>query len=103
MDSVVTSSDVYMLTLKEAAAELGVSLTKLRNAIGDGELKTIQWGNEQRIPRWYLREWQSKQLDKIQDMVEHLLSGSKVRRANQRVKGKDSTIPNTSTDYRKCD
>jgi hypothetical protein len=69
-------SDVQMLTLKEAALELGVSLTKLREfreLDDDRRLKTISWGNEQRVPRWYLKEWQRAQLQLTETITSNLL------------------------------
>lgn len=51
-------SDLTMLTLTEAAKELGVWVKMLRDEAACGRLKTIRWGNELRIPRWALREWQ---------------------------------------------
>lgn len=57
-------SDLRMLVPREAAQELGVSMTMLREIVASGELRFMPWGNERRIPRWELRRWQEQQLEK---------------------------------------
>lgn len=66
------ADDLKMMTLREAAAALDVSVTKLRAYVAAGNLKVMHWGNQVRVPRWYLMEWQKQQLDKSTELVNNL-------------------------------
>ena len=52
-----------MLSINKASEILGVSHKILRDKIAAGEIKTVNWGSEVRIPRWYLIKWQQEQLE----------------------------------------
>jgi hypothetical protein len=68
-------TDLAMLTFKEAAREMGVSETKLRQIVDTpGGPKSIPWGNERRIPRWHLREWQAEKLGFNDSTITKLLT-----------------------------
>ena len=64
-------SVVRMLTIKEAAELMGVSQTLLRRKLADED--TIAWGNERRLPYWYLLELQKKWLGSIGKRVDEML------------------------------
>lgn len=61
--STLRSSDLRLMTVAEAAAEMGVGTTKLRMLIQEGEITTMPWGNEHRIPVWELRRWQESMME----------------------------------------
>ena len=56
-------SDLRLMTIAEAAAEMGVGVTKLRELIQEGDVATMPWGNERRIPVWELRRWQESVME----------------------------------------
>ena len=68
-------SELQMLTPEEAATELGVSVTKFRKVLDtpDGP-RTILWGNERRVPRWHLRQWQEQLVNRVPNSISNLLS-----------------------------
>ncbi len=84
---VLTQSNLKMLLPKEAAAELGVSVTMLRELVITGELRFIPWGNERRIPRWELRRWQEEKLKEYANS-QKVFSILDSLNKNQRYKGK---------------
>lgn len=68
-------TELAMLTFKEAAREMGVSETRLREITDTPQgPRSIPWGNERRIPRWHIREWQEEQLNRVPNAVSNLLS-----------------------------
>lgn len=56
-------SSIELLSLQEAAKEMGVSYVKLRELVATGEVKTIPWGRQVRIPRRELDRWINKALE----------------------------------------
>jgi excisionase family DNA binding protein len=77
-----------LLTIVEAAAELGVGEKNLRDEIAAGTgPRTRPWGNEQRIPRWELRAWQERQLSQQDEKLQTLVSGGRRPRLMNRRTG----------------
>ena len=60
-------SELYELTVEEASVEMGVDV---RNLIRKQLIKGIPNGNEFRIPRWVVKEWQRSQLQLKQTNVQ---------------------------------
>lgn len=51
-----------LLSIAKAAKLMGVSPKILKEKVSRGEIKTVSWGTEVRIPRWYISKWQAEQL-----------------------------------------
>lgn len=66
-------NELKMLTLREAADVLGVSHTKLREVVAAGEIQTMRWGKQVRIPAWSLRKWQEHSLNLARELVTNLI------------------------------
>lgn len=77
------TTEVRMYVLREAAVVLGVAQRLLRERIKSGEIRTMPWGNEKRIPAWELKRWQEAQLEsrtaspEVDAQVERILRGDK--------------------------
>lgn len=63
-----------LLTIAQAAKIMEVAEKNLRAEIAAGRFLTVPWGKQQRIPRWYLKEWQKKRLNEASVRATELAS-----------------------------
>lgn len=74
-----------LLTIKEAAAEVGVDAKMLKARLSDPDgPRTIPWGNELRIPRFELPLWEERLMAKDGKRIETFMSRPQVRTSSRR-------------------
>jgi len=87
IQSTLSSTDLRMLTVREAAGLIGVGETKFREKINSGEINTMRWGNENRIPLWEIRRWQESEV-KAKKQSQKVFSLLETIKGKERYKGR---------------
>jgi lysophospholipid acyltransferase (LPLAT)-like uncharacterized protein len=85
-DCIVEMMDVRELSLVEAAKAIGISPVTLKKELDEGKVKAIWHGKQPKFPVWYIKEWQSENLNAVvSEKVESVLSSKKFNGKGLRV------------------